>query len=106
MVLEQLGNGLITETARRCFYNDFLQMEEIVRKKGDEYDVDSAEPFLLLSQSSPGAAAEAPRLYQQQLGLSSILESSASYEEAMHLLAQSSPGKLRLEDRAMGAVYD
>lgn len=90
VVLEQLGNGLVTEESKRCFYNDFLQMEQIVRENNSEGNVNPIEPFLPSASLSTGAAVEDMTLYQQQLELSSILESSASYEEAMHLLARSS----------------
>lgn len=90
VVLEQLGNGLVTETSRRSFYDDFLQMEEIVRKNSNEKDAASPDPFLPLPPLPTGTAIEDMTLYQQQLELSSILESSASYAEAMHVLTQSS----------------
>lgn len=90
VVLEQLGNGLETEESRFSFYNDFLQMEQIVRENSSEGDVDPVEPFLPSSRLLRGAAVEDMMLYEQQLELSSILESSASYEEAMHLLEHSS----------------
>jgi uncharacterized protein (UPF0276 family) len=90
VVLEQLGNGLITETSKRCFYNDFLKMEEIVRRNSNENDAGSPEPFLPLSPLSTGAPVEDMTLYEQQLELSYILESSASYTDAMAVLTQSS----------------
>ena len=90
VVLEQLGNGLVTATSKSLFYNDFLQMEEIVRKHSNEGDTGPSDPFLPLSPLSTGAAVEDMTLYQQQLELSSVLESSASYEEAMQLLKSSS----------------
>lgn len=90
VVLEQLGNGLETEESRQSFYNDFLQMEQIVREKSNEDDVDPIDPFLPPTSLSTGAAVEDMMLYEQQLELSAILESSASYEEAVHLLECSS----------------
>lgn len=90
VVLEQLGNGLETDTSKHLFYNDFLQMEEIVHKYSNEGDAGSSDPFLPLSPLSTGAAVEDMTLYQQQLELSSVLESSASYEEAIQLLKSSS----------------
>jgi hypothetical protein len=65
-------------------------MEEIVRKNNNESDAGSPDPFLPLSPLSTGTAVEDITLYQQQLELSSILESSASYAEAMQVLTQSS----------------
>jgi len=90
VVLEQLGNGLETTASRSSFYNDFLQMEQIVRESNSEGDVDPIETFLPSSPLLTGTAIEDTALYEQQLELSSILESSASYEEAMHSLERSS----------------
>ncbi|MCF6403084.1 DUF692 domain-containing protein [Chitinophaga filiformis] len=90
VVLEQLGNGLETATSKQCFYNDFLQMEEIVRKNSDDNDADTPDPFLPLSPLSTDTAIEDMILYQQQLELSAILESSDSYAQAMDALRQSS----------------
>jgi uncharacterized protein (UPF0276 family) len=90
VVLEQLGNGLETAASRSSFYNDFLQMEQIVRQNNSEDDIDPIETFLPSSPLSIGTAVENATLYEQQLELSSILESSVTYEEAMHLLERSS----------------
>lgn len=90
VVLEQLGNGLSTAMSRQCFYNDFLQMEEIVRKHNHDRDADPSDPFLPISPLSTGTAVEDMTLYQQQLELSAILESSDSYAGAMYALKQSS----------------
>lgn len=90
VVLEQLGNGLETEESRLSFYNNFLQMEQIVRENSNEDDGDPTTPFLPPSHLLTDVAVEDMTLYEQQLELSSILESSASYEKAMHLLERSS----------------
>lgn len=89
VVLEQLGNGLVTEMSKRCFYNDFLQMEQIVRKNSAG-GLEASNTFLPLAPLSTGAVVEDTILYQQQLELSAILESAVSYEEAMQLLERSS----------------
>ena len=65
-------------------------MEQIVRENNSEGNVDPIETFLPSSPLLTGTAIEDTALYEQQLELSSILESSASYEEAMHLLERSS----------------
>ncbi|WP_298741789.1 DUF692 family multinuclear iron-containing protein [uncultured Chitinophaga sp.] len=93
VVLEQLGDGLATAQSRSLFYNDFLQMAEIVRRNNDEEDDGPKEPFLPSSSFLTGAVVEDSMLYEQQLELSSILESSNTYEEAMLLLKQSSLAK-------------
>jgi len=87
VVLEQLGNGLATEASRVGFYNDFLKMQEIVHKSNHETEV---SPFLPLLPLSTGPAIEDLQLYQQQMELSSILETAPSYAAAMQLLQHSS----------------
>ncbi|ACU59980.1 protein of unknown function DUF692 [Chitinophaga pinensis DSM 2588] len=90
VVLEQLGNGLETETSRQYFYNDFLRMQEIIQQHNDQADDTSTDPFLPLIPFSTDAVVEDMMLYQQQLELSAIFESSASYGEAMQSLSTSS----------------
>lgn len=90
VVLEQLGNGLETTASRSSFHHDFLQMELIVREYNSEDNVAPMETFLPSSPLLTGIVVEDVMLYEQQLELSSILESSASYEEAMRLLGRSS----------------
>jgi len=90
VVLEQLGNGLTTNESKKNFYNDFLKMETIVREKNSIGLSHPVNPFLPLFSLSPGNIIEDEILYHQQLELSFILESSASYEEAIHLLNESS----------------
>ncbi|MFC0773777.1 multinuclear nonheme iron-dependent oxidase [Terrimonas alba] len=90
VVLEQLGNGLVTNESKQSFYKDFLMMENIVREKNNMPSSPPANCFLPLSFSLPGNIVEDETLYQQQSELSFILESSASYNEAMHLLKKSS----------------
>lgn len=90
VVLEQLGNGLAGDQSRKAFYNDFLEMEQIVRQKNS---LDLSHPihsFFPPSFLEPGQIVEDEMLYRQQLELSSILETAASYEEAMHRLNKSS----------------
>ena len=90
VVMEQLGNGLETETSRQCFYNDFLQMQEIIQHNSNENDIELTSPFLPLQPLSAGPAVEDMKLYQQQLELSAIFESSASYTAAIQALSNSS----------------
>lgn len=89
VVLEQLGNGLLTEESRLAFYNDFLRMENIVSAQVLPAPIFNS--FHPLSILPPGVVvSEDETLYQQQLELSSILESSPSYASAMHSLSTSS----------------
>lgn len=90
VVLEQLGVGLQTAAARKTFYEDFLKMQRIVQEKSKMSAPGAAETFL------PGAIllmeekAEDETLYQQQLELSRILETAATYEEVINRLNKSS----------------
>lgn len=90
VVLEQLGNGLITEESKQQFYADFLMMENIVTKKNKSGNLNTMQSFLPLSPLTPGIIVENELLYRQEGELSSILESSRSYEDARRLLQQSS----------------
>jgi uncharacterized protein len=89
-VMEQLGTGLKTEESKALFYNDFLMMEKIVQQKNKKHPINPVNSFLPLSPLFVGDIIEDEILYEQQLQLSSILETSGSYEEAIHLLSQSS----------------
>lgn len=90
VVLEQMGTALGTAESKKAFYDDFLTMKRIVRKKRTTWLTGRAHSFLPLSPISPGDIIEDETLYEQQLQLSSILESAASYEEAIGLLHSSS----------------
>lgn len=90
VVLEQLGNGLVTEQSRQVFYDDFLKMEAIVRKQNETMrpPLNTFIPDNFVPP--PGEAAADETLYQQQRELSVILETSLSYQEAMLALHRSS----------------
>jgi uncharacterized protein (UPF0276 family) len=91
VVLEQLGNGLVTEESKKLFYDDFLIMEKIVSQKNQQKkSLNGAVSFLPLAPLVIGKAAEDELLYAQQLELSHILETAESYTAAIHLLHQSS----------------
>lgn len=90
VVLEQLGNGLTTNESKKSFYNDFLEMENIVNGKNNTLYDQLTNTFLPLSLISSADIVEDEMLYQQQLELSFILESSTSYENALQLLNKSS----------------
>ena len=90
VVLEQLGVGLQTAAARKTFYNDFLTMQSIVREKDEMLLPGPANTFLSGPVQLSGEKAEDETLYRQQLELSGILETAASYEEAIHRLHNSS----------------
>lgn len=86
VVLEQLGNGLSTDESRIAFYQDFLKMEDIA----SGFSSGGGQTFLPSLPLQTGEIVEDERLYQQQLELSSILESAASYEVAVTALQASS----------------
>ena len=90
VVLEQLGAGLKTVESRNHFYDDFLKMEKIVQWKNKTRPLHSINSFLPTSVLLNKNVIEDDTLYDQQLQLSSILETSHSYEEAIHLLNRSS----------------
>ena len=90
VVMEQLGTGLKTEESRKLFYDDFILMENIVRKKNQMHSYNSVNSFLPLTPLSTGSVVEDELLYDQQLQLSSILETATSHKDAIHLLNHSS----------------
>jgi hypothetical protein len=90
VVMEQLGTGLKTEISRKFFYTDFLKMENIVHKENQTRSFNPVNSFLPLSPLHTGNIIEDESLYDQQLQLSSILETSGSYEDAIYSLSQSS----------------
>ncbi|WP_315821987.1 DUF692 family multinuclear iron-containing protein [Paraflavitalea speifideaquila] len=90
VVLEQLGNGLLTDESKQQFYTDFLEMESILTAANKTRQGYLQQSFLPPLPFRVNVAVEDELLYRQQLELSSILESAASYEEAKTLLQQSS----------------
>jgi uncharacterized protein len=93
VVLEQLGTGLKTAESRSLFYDDFLKMEKIVQSKNKTRRLHSINSFLPSSVLLNEPIIEDDTLYDQQLQLSSILETSGSYQEAIDLLGRSSLAK-------------
>ncbi|QCR24856.1 hypothetical protein C1N53_03065 [Pontibacter sp. SGAir0037] len=90
VVLEQLGNGLKLESSRIQFRQDFLKMEELVKRHTTTRKPAAKNLFLPSHPLQPGAAAEDKTLQAQQYTLSHILETATSYEEALQLLRSSS----------------
>lgn len=91
VILEQLGIALHTVESQRQFQMDFERMQSIIHAFNSQNQSISVTDFLpkeLLSLNEP--VPESLTLYQQQLALSSILESATSYQEALHLLTNSS----------------
>jgi uncharacterized protein (UPF0276 family) len=90
VVLEQLGIALTTTESRKTFYDDFLQLETIVKQKNSHRFAEPYHSFLPAAPIVPGPVVEDEALYRQQQELSAILESAASTEEALYRLHQSS----------------
>ena len=90
VVLEQLGNGLRTTESKKAFYDDFLQMEAIVKTWNKSRMAQAYNNFLPIDPPAPGVAIEDEQLYHQQLALSHILETSGSPEAAIAALSSSS----------------
>ena len=90
VVLEQLGNGLKTESSRAQFRHDFLRMESLVKRNTNHLAWRPDELFLPPQFLPMGPAVENEQLYKQQLQLSQILETASSLETAQQLLACSS----------------
>ncbi|WP_242696435.1 multinuclear nonheme iron-dependent oxidase [Longitalea luteola] len=90
VVLEQLGAGLQTAASRQQFYQDFLQMENMLDAKNKHRNGEAQNDFLPFHIVSNEPPVEDAQLYQQQRELSQILESDMSYNEAITALNQSS----------------
>ena len=91
VILEQLGIALHTVESQYQFQQDFEQMQSIIHVFNSHNQSIPDTDFLpkgLISLNEP--IPESLTLYQQQLELSSILESSTSYQEALRLLTDSS----------------
>lgn len=90
LVMEQLGNGLTSEESRQCFYDDFLKMEAIVEKENNKAGLMQVNTFLPPQHLIYDTIAEDETLHMQQTELSQILETAASYHEAIDALKRSS----------------
>jgi hypothetical protein len=90
VVMEQLGTGLKTEKRKKHFYDDFLKMKNIIAESAQSLPDSPVNSFLPLAPLYLREVIEDENLYHQQQELSSILETANSFEEAAHLLGQSS----------------
>ncbi|RZJ28667.1 MAG: DUF692 family protein, partial [Chryseobacterium sp.] len=90
VVLEQLGNGLNTPESRQQFYTDFGKMEKIIANENKSPRDAEQYNFLPPQFSLSTQPAEDITLYNQQLELSFILESSQTFDEVMNHLENSS----------------
>ncbi|MHA4807277.1 multinuclear nonheme iron-dependent oxidase [Flavitalea flava] len=90
VVLEQLGTGLKTEESKKLFYEDFLRLENIVQGNNKLHRPNPCHSFLPALPFPPYAIEEDEALYEQQLQLSLILETSTSFDAAIDALHRSS----------------
>ncbi|WP_207426252.1 DUF692 family multinuclear iron-containing protein [Pedobacter sp. SYSU D00535] len=93
VVMEQVGAGLKTAESKTGFYADFLKMEAIVKRAVQLEGAAPVNRFLpedILLEAQP---VEDEALYQQQLELSEILETSSSYAETYSRVQHSSLSK-------------
>jgi uncharacterized protein len=89
VVLEQLSNALNTEYKRNLFQQDFMRMDEIIKKDNSlkkQFKKNTFLPGGILLKEQP---AEDQLLSDQQLCLSDILENTTTYLHAMQLLQSS-----------------
>jgi uncharacterized protein (UPF0276 family) len=87
VVMEQLGAGLVTTESRQGFYHDFLKMQEIVSSFKGRKIREALNTFLPSEIRLTNEPISDETIYQQQLQLSDILETSVNYNEALHRLS-------------------
>jgi len=88
VILEQLGTALHTQESREAFATDYLKMHKIVKAATDIPPL--TNDFIPASLMLPATVAEDEELYRQQTTLSEILETAASYSDALQRLQNSS----------------
>ncbi|MEP7109003.1 MAG: DUF692 family multinuclear iron-containing protein [Ferruginibacter sp.] len=89
VVLEQLSNGLDTAHKRKLFRQDFIKMDNII-KKGNHQQPELAEHVFLPSMALVfGKPVEDKQLQVQQSVLSNILETATTCLHAAQLLQSS-----------------
>jgi uncharacterized protein len=89
IVMEQLGTGLKSSENKKAYYDDFLKMESIVKKNSKARSQSGGHSFLPIHPIQLDTIIEDEDFYQQQLELSSILESAVSYQDAARRLMAS-----------------
>lgn len=91
VVLEQLGTGLRSESSKARFRRDFQQMAGLVQQHRAGFPARRpANSFRSAQLPALGPALEDRQLHEQQMQLSCILESAATFEEAHRRLHTSS----------------
>lgn len=89
VVLEQIGTGLESVESRVQFQNDFTKMDEIVRQKNETLAEEERNLFQPNKSFSVKKPLEDQTLYDQQMVLSDILETSKNYFEVRRRLETS-----------------
>lgn len=88
VVLEQLGTALHTAESQEQFRQDFLRMDQLVRRAQAANAV-PPHAFLPAGPFALGPPLADETLYAQQMELSAILETASGHAQARHLLAGS-----------------
>jgi uncharacterized protein len=89
VVLEQLSNGLQTPESRTLFQQDFIQLQQIVKKENNHQYTAAANNFLPPMFDIPLQPVQDKLLQAEQSVLSNILETSHDYRQASQLLQSS-----------------
>ncbi len=87
VVLEQIGTALKSETQRTLFQKDFLKMKKLINSI--ERKENALNTFLPLSNEMVDRPLVNQELYDQQLAISNILESSKDLTDAKRKLQMS-----------------
>lgn len=90
VVLEQIGVGLDSVEKQEAFRADFHQMDHIVQRANAKLSRSKLKEFLPLQTFDLKAPVEDLALYEQQMQLSTILETAPNFQEAQRELLASS----------------
>jgi len=88
VIMEQLGTALKSSASRERFRADFRKMRAIIESFASKLRL--TNHFTPLIPAQLGAPVEDEQLWRQQLTLSEILETAASFQEASNRLKNSS----------------
>jgi len=89
VVLEQIGTGLESADSKVQFQKDFFKMDEIVKLKTETSTGVEKNKFTATNSFTIGKPLEDQLLYDQQMELSEILETSQNYNEVQMRLRSS-----------------
>ena len=89
VVLEQIGTGLETVEKQAAFRTDFHQMDQIVQQANAQSNRSQFNDFLPQHTFDLAAPIEDLVLYEEQMQLSTILETAPNFQEAQRALLSS-----------------